>query len=145
MKRTFTALNLSALAAIGLLVAGCETTPTDTGAYLPVNTTVNDLENHERIVLLDRRVQTSVTCSGIQQRTTPDGRLEVTANIRNRENRRLQVQINCVFKDDQGFPTEGEEAPFRNLILTENAQEPVTWTALNNKASHYTIRVREAH
>ena len=143
MKRTITSLGLLATAA--LFLAGCETDPVDTGAYLPVNTTVNDLENHEVIVLLDPRVQTSVTCSGIQQKTTEDGRLEVTANIRNRENRRIQVQINCVFKDDQGFPTEGEETPFQNLMLTENAQEPAHWISLNDKAKRYTIRIREAH
>ena len=131
--------------AAGVLVSGCATSPKDTGAYLPVNTTANDVENHAGIVLLSPGVQASVTCSGVQQRTLPDGRLEVTANIRNRENRRLQVQVNCVFKDAQGFPTEGEETPFRNLILTENAQEGVPFTSMNNLAKNYTIRIRQAH
>ena len=143
MKRTLTLTAFSLLATASLFLAGCQTH--DTGAYVPINTTVNDLENHEMIVLLDSRVQYSVTCSGIQQRTLPDGRMEITANIRNRENRRLQVQINCVFKDDQGFPSEGEDASFQNLILSENAQEPVRFTSLNNKARRYTIRIREAH
>jgi uncharacterized protein YcfL len=143
MKKTFA--TFSSLATAALLFTGCETAPPDTGAYLPVNTTVNDLENHERIVLMDPRVQTSVTCPGIQQRAMADGRMEVTANLRNRENRRIQVQVNCVFKDDQGFPTEGEETPFKNVILTENAQEPVHFISLNDKAKRYTIRVREAH
>jgi hypothetical protein len=143
MKRTILALSFAVLA--GVLFAGCETTPIDHGAYVPINTTVNDLENHEMIVLLDRRVQTSVTCDGIYQKTLPDGRLDVVANIRNREERRIQVQINCVFKDDLGAPTEGEETPFRNLILTENAQEPVHFVSMNDKARHYTIRIREAH
>ncbi|MDB6023460.1 MAG: hypothetical protein JWQ04_3317 [Pedosphaera sp.] len=144
MKRTLTLLTLTLLAAGGVLLTGCQTEH-DTGAYVPVNTTVNDVENHELLVLLDSRVQYSVTCSGIQQRNLPDGRLEITANIRNREGRRLQVQISCLFKDDQGFPTEGEEAPFQNLILSENAQEPAHFVSLNNKARRYTIRIREAH
>lgn len=143
MKRTILALSLLAVA--GLLFTGCETTPVDTGAYVPINTTVNDAENHVGVVLLDPRVQTSVTCSGIYQKTLPDGRLDVTANIRNREDRRIQVQINCVFKDAMGAPTEGEESPFRNLILTENAQEPVHFVSMNDKARRYTIRIREAH
>jgi hypothetical protein len=143
MKRTLLALGLFAVTA--LVFTGCETTPIDTGAYVPLNTTVNDLENHETIVLLDSRVQTSVTCDGIYQKTLPDGRLDVVANIRNREGRRIQVQINCVFKDELGAPTEGEEAPFRNLILTENAQEPVHFVSMNDKARCYTIRIREAH
>ena len=144
MKRTLTLLTLALLATGGALLTGCAT-PHDTGAYVPINTTVNDVENHELVVLLDSRVQYSVTCSGIQQRYLPDGRLDVIANIRNREGRRLQLQINCVFKDDQGFPTEGDETPFRTLILSENAQEPVQLTSLNNKARRYTIRIREAH
>jgi hypothetical protein len=143
MKRILTAFTLAALA--GALLTGCETTPIDHGAYVPINTTVNDMENHETIVLLDNRVQTSVTCSGIYQKTLPDGRLDVVANIRNREGRRIEVQINCVFKDDMGAPTEGDESPFRTLILTENAQEPVHFVSMNDKAHRYTIRVREAH
>ena len=62
--------------------------------------------------------------------------------MRNRENRRIEVQINCVFKDEQGFPV--DETPFRTLILTENAQEGVQFTSMNNQAKTYTIRVRQA-
>jgi hypothetical protein len=141
MKKTLIALNL--LAASALFIGGCATS--DTGAYVPVNTSVNNLEDHELIVLLDPRVQNSVTCTGIQQRPTEDGRLEVTANLRNRENRRIQVQASCVFKNEQGFPSEGEDAPFQNVILTENGQESVHWISFNNQARRYTIRIREAH
>lgn len=129
-----------ALLTLGLgLGAGC-----GGGAYLPKNTTKHDLENREKPVLLDARVQRSVTCSGIQERVLEDGRLEIAANIRNREGRRIQVQIGCVFKDANGFPT-GDESPFQTLILTENAQEAVKFTSLNNLAKKYTIRIREAH
>jgi len=143
MKRTFSLLTLSLLAVGGMLLTGCQSH--DTGAYVPVNTTINDVENHEMVVLMDPRVQYSVTCSGIQEHYTSDGRLDIVANIRNRENRRLQVQVNCVFKNEQGFPTEGEDAPFQNLILTENAQEPVHFVSMNNQARRFTIRIREAH
>ena len=53
------------------------------------------------------------------------------------------MQINCVFKDEAGFPTEDEQA-FKTLILTENAQEGVRFTSLNEAASTYTVRVRQA-
>jgi uncharacterized protein YcfL len=144
MKKNLSLFVLSLLAGAGVFLTGCATDH-DTGAYVPINTMINDVENHEVVVLLDPRVQYSVTCPGIQERTTPDGRMEVVAQIRNRENRRLQVQINCVFKDDQGFPTEGDETPFRTLILSENAQETASFSSLNNKARHFTIRIREAH
>ena len=130
-----------ALAAIlSLAVSGCQTH--DTGAYPPLNTEGSNLETKAKFVLLDSGTQRSVTCSGLQERTLSDGRLEVIANIRNRENRRIQVQVNCVFKDEQGFPL--NETSFETLILTENSQEGVKFTSLDNKAKAYTIRVRQA-
>lgn len=136
MKKLTLSLSLLTLG----LGAGCG----GGGAYLPKNTTKYDVENREKLVLLDARVQRSVTCSGIQERALDDGRLEIMANIRNREGRRIEVQIGCVFKDANGFPT-GDEAPFQTLILSENAQEAVKFTSLNNLAKKYTIRIREAH
>ncbi|MHB8521107.1 MAG: putative periplasmic lipoprotein [Limisphaerales bacterium] len=138
MKRTLVYLLLPAL--IVAVNTGCETG----GAHPPLNTTKYDLENKANFVDLDLAVQRSVTCTGIQERTLDDGRLELIANIRNREARRIQVQVNCVFKDALGFPT-GDETPFENLILTENAQEGVHFVSMNTKAKRYTIRVREAH
>lgn len=138
MKNTLL-LSLLAVAALGGLTTGCQT---DTGAYPPQNTQKFDLENREPFVLYDKDAQRSVTCSGIQVRPLEDGRLQVSANVRNRLNRRIQVQINCEFKDEQGFVT--ESVPWRNLILDENAQEGVTFISMNNLAKKYTIRVREA-
>src|SRR2546430_11617288 len=92
------------------------------GAYEPRNVNKYDLENSAKFVLLDKGVERSVTCPNIMERVTDDGRLEVTANVRNRLNRRIEVQINCVFKDDQGFPT-SDEASFKTLILDENRSE----------------------
>lgn len=130
---------LLSVLAVATLV-GCQSG----GAYAPKNATKYNLEDKEPFVLLDRMVQRSVTSSGIQQQTLPDGRLKVIANVRNREARRIQVQINCVFKDAQGFPT-GDETPFQTLILTESAQEGVEFVSMNDKAKRYTIRVRQAH
>ena len=61
------------------------------GAYTPKNATKFDLENKEKLVLLDSIVARSATCSGTQKRTLEDGRLEVTAHVRNRETCRIQV------------------------------------------------------
>ena len=51
--------------------------------------------------------------------------------------------MDCVFKDQNGFTT-GDEPPFKALILTENGQQDVSFTAMNEKAKKYTIRVRQA-
>jgi hypothetical protein len=134
----------SILAAGGalLLVAGCSSTH-DKGPYLPQASKAAAYEGKEPVVLLDPGVQYSVTCSGVQEQTLPDGRLELVAHLRNRENRRLEVQANCVFKDQNGFST-GDETPFTTVILTENATEDVRFVSLSNLAKKYTIRVRQA-
>jgi hypothetical protein len=133
-----------ATALIGLvalaLTAGCAT---QTGPFVPLDTNKFTLENTEKFVLLDQPAQYSVTCTGLQEQPLADGRLEVVANVKNRESRRIQVQINCVFKDDRGFST-GDETPWQTLILTENATEAVRFTAMNIQARKYTVRVRQA-
>jgi hypothetical protein len=138
--KTRLALLLTSLAAA--LAAGCTSTH-DKGPYLPQNPQTPAHENKEPVVLLDPGVQYSVTCSGLQEMTLPDGRLQVTAHLRNRENRRIEVQVNCVFKDQNGFST-GDETPFVPVILTENSQQDVTFASMNDRAKKFTIRVRQA-
>ena len=135
---------LSLLTAGGtiLLVVGCSSTH-DKGPYLPQTPNTPAYEGREPVVLMDPGVRYSVTCSGLQETTLPDGRLQVVAHLRNRENRRIEVQADCVFKDQNGFST-GDETPFETVILTENGTEDVRFTSMNNLAKRYTIRVRQA-
>jgi len=126
------------LGVAALLFAGCAG-----GAYAPKNETKYNLETNAKFVLMDSGAQRSVTTGGLQEKTLPDGRLEVGAILRNRENRRIQVQVQCVFKDSAGFST-GDETPWQDVILTENGQETVRFTSMNNQATKYTFRVRQA-
>lgn len=135
MKKTL--LTFAALTAL-VVFAGCSH-----GPYVAKDTTKYTLENSEKFVLMDKQVQYSVTSTGIQQRINDDGRLEVVANIKNRENRRIQVQVSCVFKDAQNFST-GDETPWQTLILGENTTEAVNFKSMNAQARTYTIRVRQA-
>lgn len=133
-------LLLLPLAAAVLAVSGCKTPP---GPFTAQDTTKYTLENTESFVLMDKPTQVSVTCTGLQQRMTPEGRLEVVANVKNREARRIQVQISCAFKNEAGFST-GDETPWETLILGENATEAVRFTSMNTQAKKYTVRVRQA-
>jgi uncharacterized protein YcfL len=93
---------------------------------------------------MDPGVQYSVTLAAPPQaRMLEDGRMEVVAQLRNRENRRIEVQANCVWKDVNGVGI-GDETPFQTVILTENATEQVRFVSSNNKAQKYTVRVRQA-
>ncbi len=131
---------VSLLAAALLAFAGCANPP---GPFAPQDTTKYTLENTESFVLMDKPTQNSVTCTGLQETINSDGRLEVVANVKNRESRRIQVQVSCVFKNDAGFST-GDETPWQTLILGENTTEAVRFTAANTQAKKYTVRVRQA-
>ena len=134
MKTSICTLGVLSLAAF---FTGCHTTP---GPFPPQDTTRCTLENTKTFVLLDRTVQHEITCTGLQEHMLPDGRYEVVANVKNREKHRIEVQIDCVFKNEQGTAT--EEVPYQSLILAEYETRPVTFTSMNDQARRYTIRVR---
>ncbi len=120
-------------------LAGCQSTP---GTREPLDTTKYTIESTDKFVPVDEAVQAAITCTGLQERILPDGRLQVVANIRNRSAQRIRVQASCVFKDEQGAAI-GDETPARTLTLAENTTEAVTFDAANALARRYTIRVRE--
>lgn len=112
------------------------------GTYDPKNTAKFNQEDTSKFVLLDKDMQHAVTCTGIQEGKTSDGRMKIVANIRNRENRRLEVQVSCVFKDAQAFSV--DETPYRTLILDENSTQSVAFESFRKEAVKYTVRVRKA-
>ena len=137
-------LSLSLFTAAGIataLLTGCSSDQGQ-GALLPQEVGKYAQEKDARFVLMDPGAQYSVTCEGFQEGRTADGRLDISAIVRNRENRRIEVQAQCVFKDVNGF--EVDQTPFTTLILTENGMETVRYTALNTQAVKYTIRIRQA-
>lgn len=131
--------SIGALLVSLVLVAGCA----GGGAYAPVNPDKHNLETGAKFVLMDSGAQRSVTAAALQEKVLEDGRLEVAAVLRNRESRRIQVQVQCVFKDAQGIAT-GDETPWQDLILTENGMETFRAAAMNTQAKGYTVRVRQA-
>ncbi len=141
MKKQIVLILLGSAAA--MFVIGCKSTY-DKGPYLPQQSKTPPYESTEPVVLLDPGVRYSVTVTGQPlARSLDDGRTEVTVQLRNRENRRIEVQANCVFKDVNGISV-GDETPFQTVILTENSTEQVKFTSANNLAKKYTIRVRQA-
>jgi uncharacterized protein YcfL len=136
MKKIILLLGVSTAALA--LFGGCASE----GAYQPKKTDKYNYEETSPFVLFDAGAQRSVTSTGTQLGKTADGRMKVTTHLRNRENRRIEVQANCVFKDAQGFTV--DETPFRTVFLDENATQDVTFEAFNLSAAKYTIRIRQA-
>ena len=137
MKTLIAILSTAALAAVA---SGCANT--ETGAYAPQNRDGYNYEATAPFVLMDKGAQNSVTVADIRSETLADGRLQVAANVRNRENRRIEVQANCEFKNADGFAV--DSSPWQTLILTENSMETIQFASMNKDAKRYTIRVREA-
>ena len=128
------------VAVIALLLGGCQTEP---GSFLPQQTTKYSIESTEKFALLDQPAQAAVTCSGLQERFDGEGRLQIVANVKNRGDSRIGVQVRCIFKDRNGFST-GDVTPWQTLLLEDSATAAVHFAAANNLASKYTIAVRQA-
>ena len=124
---------LTLSACLAILLSGC-------GAPTARQSAIS---NNSKFVALGSLGSRIVQCTALQENTLPDGRLEVRANILNLVNKRVDLQINCIFKDAQGFSTD-DETPFQTMILDETAQETITFTSLNTNAKDYTVRVRLA-
>lgn len=121
------------------LLSGCAT---DRGRDGQVETTKYTIESTGMFVFLDQSWQASVKCTGLQERILPDGRLEVVANVKNLEARNIEVQVNCMFKDEQGLSTENE-TPSKKLFIPAGTTQAVQFSSTNNQARKYTIRVRD--
>lgn len=126
-----------ALLAAGLLLAGCASDP---AGFLPQESAKYSIENTEKFALLDAGAQALVTCTGLQENWA-DGRLEVVANVRNRQRRPAEVQLRCVFTDAAGQPT-GDDTPWQTLGLEPESTQAVRYFAVNRASRKFTISVR---
>ena len=121
-----------------LLLAGCSAVP---GTFQLQETARYSIENTGKFAPLDPATSAAVVCTGLQEHTGRDGRLEVVANVMNRGSGRRVVQVRCVFKDANGFST-GDETAWQVLRLEGDATEAVRFVSLNNRARLYTVAVR---
>ena len=129
---------LAALGCLGVLLGGCATAP---APQAPRDTTKFTVGSTDRFAALDAASAAAVDCTGLQERTLPDGRLEVIANLKNRQGAPARVQIRCEFLDDQGTAL-GPGTRWQVLALAGGATEVVTFTAPGAAARMYAIRVR---
>lgn len=107
----------------------------------PQDSTKFTVENTDRFAALDPAAEAAVMCTGLQERTLGDGRLEVVANVKNRGSEPVRVQLQCLFLDDQGEATE-VGAPWQTLSIAGDATDVVRFTASNAAAKRYSIKAR---
>lgn len=121
-----------------LAFAGCTNPPEPA---IAAQSTKYTLENTDRFVVLNHMGASPVTCTGLMDHMVADGRMEVVANLKNRENRAVTLQAGCVFRDASG-ENELEETAWQNVSIPADTTEAVRFTASSPDAKSYTIRVR---
>jgi hypothetical protein len=110
----------------------------------PQDTTKFTMGNTDRFLALDAATEAAISCTGLQERSLPDGRLEVVANLRNSSAGAVRVHVQCVFLDDQGLPLRSAFA-CEVLAVSNGATEVVHFTAPWAAIRRYSIRVRAEH
>ena len=126
-----------------LFLAGCQsqlTTPTAGDRVVPVPVAAGRV-GASPVVFVDPQVQALTADVGDRSVVRPDGRLHVEVDLKSLAGSRLQVQLQCVFLDEQGLPT-ADETPWETLFLTENSTETVPFDSLNPLARTFTVRLR---
>lgn len=137
MKKSLLKLSINfTIASCIVIFSGCAH---HEGARATKNPEAFTQELSMNVALMDKQVQRSVKAAGgikIIQRA--DGRLDVFANIMNRESRRIQIQVQCVFQDENGFSVD-DTTPWENVIMTENAIKRLNYTSLSAKAKNFVL------
>jgi hypothetical protein len=82
-----------------------------------------------------------ISCTGLIQRTLPNGKLEVICNVKSREAVSLEVQVQCVFLEEIGTGI-AEETTWRAFTLPELATETVRFTSTRPGLRFCTLRAR---
>jgi hypothetical protein len=109
----------------------------------PQDSTKFTVGNTERFAALDAATQADISCTGLQERTLGDGRLEVVASIRNSGEKPMRLQVQCSFIDERGMPV-GGGGPWQALAIGAESTEVARFTAPSAAGQRYAIRVRAA-
>jgi len=126
------------------LLSGCASGPYHN---IPYDVT-QDKERNLKIVVLDKDLDNQFSSKRIvilAQKTefTEDNRLKVYCEIRNMKEQMLRVQIQTIFRDEQGFQI-GDDTNWELVLIPGYATYAYKTAAFNPKAKDYTIRIRKA-
>jgi len=127
---------------ISVMMIACCTlfTACETGPYPALKHGIG-LEETETLVLLDKELQKAISVDVQRSSYSPEGRLQAEANIRNRLDTNLNLQLQTMFKDSANISS-GDETAWRTIILPPYATETYSAVAMNDRSDRYTIRVR---
>lgn len=97
------------------------------------------------IVLLDEDMSDDIAVDQIRTGRTSNNLYAVEANIRNRTDHDLSVQVQTLYRDQNGnalYFSAGEETPWTTVVITANSTTPYRSQSLSAHATQSTIRLR---
>lgn len=126
------------------LLNGCAAGPYHTIPY----DLKQDKERNIKVVVLDKDLDNQFSSKRIvilNQRTewTEDKRLKVYCEIRNMKNEMLRLQMQTVFRDEQGFQV-GDDTNWELILIPGYVTYAYKTAAFSTKAKDYTIRIRKS-
>ena len=127
-------------AAVLLLSTGCVEGPT-----VPDGNPKSPDAVHAPVTLLDADLEDVIAVDVIHAGKNANNLLTVQANVRDRTDRDVVIQIQTVFFDDLGnalYTEPGNETPWTTVNVTTNGTIPYRAQALSNAAKRFTIHIR---
>jgi uncharacterized protein YcfL len=118
------------------ILFGC----TSEGPYVPAERQPS-LEVENTAVLMDQELSDIVAVDLQKAERSTKGKLKAFANVRNRTNNDITLQVQTVFRDAAGFSIDDDTA-WETIILTANETRTITTTSTSSKAEKYTVRIR---
>ena len=102
----------------------------------------NPLEQTEKIVLMDNKLQDDVTITGLRKGRLENGLLKVEAQIKNQTDEALPLQIKLKFKDKDNFFV--EETNWIPVVVPHYEIYTFESNSLSDKPDDYVICIRYA-
>ncbi len=97
------------------------------------------------VVLLDEDMDDDIAVDQIRSGRTSNNLFAVQANIRNRTDHDISVQVQTLYRDQHGnalYFSAGEETPWTTMVITANSTTPYRSQSLTPQATQSTIRIR---
>lgn len=126
------------------LLAGCAAGPYHSIPY----DVAQDKERNLKVVILDKQLDNQFATKRVvilakKTDLTEDGRLKVYCEIRNMKDDLLRLQVQTIFRDEQGFQI-GDDSNWELVLIPGYSTTAYKMTAFTDKAKDYTIRIRTA-
>lgn len=127
-------------AAVSLGTAGCASK--SHGPDVPIAEKKALEKTKNPINLFDKDLKDKLASEISNRERLEDGRIAVTAMLRNRTKKPLALQTRVVFKDELGLST-GDESAWTNLYLEAQQAQTIRVESKKPTADLYTLEVRK--